>query len=79
MKRDTPEPLPYLHFLFLFLWKNYIYIYIQREREKMKNKVIQREEFNVKESQRYNVSVLLNHHQDLEIMISSDFRSPIDF
>ena len=42
----------------------YIYIYIGREREKLMNKVIQEEEeFNEKESQCYNVSVLMNHHQ----------------
>ena len=34
--------------------------------EKLKNKVIQSEEFNVKERQCYDVSVLINHHQDLE-------------
>ena len=39
----------------------YIYIYIHM---KLKNNIIQKEEFNVKESQRYNVSVLMNHHQD---------------
>ena len=48
----------------------YIYIYIyrerEREREKLKNKVIQREEVNVKESHRYNVLVLMNHHQELD-------------
>ena len=38
----------------------YIYVYI----EKLKNKVIQREEFNVKESQCYNVLVVMKHHQD---------------
>ena len=32
--------------------------------KKWKNNVIQIEEFNVKESQRYNVSGLMNHHQD---------------
>ena len=32
----------------------------------MENTVIQREEFNVKESQRYNVSVLMNHLQDIK-------------
>ena len=36
----------------------------QTDGEKWKNKVIQREEFIVKESQRYNVSVLITHHQD---------------
>ena len=41
--------------------------------------VIQREEFNVKESQRYNVSVLINYHQVLERMTSSDIISTIDF
>ena len=51
----------------------------ERERVRLKNKVIQREEFNVKESQCYNVSVLMNHHQDLERMISSDVRSPMDY
>ena len=45
----------------------------------MKNKVTQREEFNVKEIQRYNVSVQMNHQQDLERMMSSDVRSPMDF
>ena len=35
-------------------------------REKLKNKVIQKEEFHVKESQHNNVSVLMNHHQDLD-------------
>ena len=57
----------------------YIYIYIKRERERLKNKVIQREESYVKESQRYKVSVLMNHHQDLERIISSDVKSPMDF
>ena len=38
-------------------------------REKFKNKVIQSEEFNIKESRRYNVSVSINHHQDLEKML----------
>ena len=47
--------------------------------EKLENKVIQREEINVKESQCYNVSVLMNHHQDLESMISRDIRSTMDF
>ena len=36
----------------------------ERERDIKKNKVIQKEESNVKESQHYNVSVLMNHHQD---------------
>ena len=34
--------------------------------ENLINKVIQEEEFNVKESQCSNVSVLMNHHQDKE-------------
>ena len=43
----------------------------ERERErggkfKKKNKVIQRDEFNVKESRRHIVSVLMNLHQDSE-------------
>ena len=42
-----------------------------------KNKVIQSEEFNVKESWRYNVSVLINLHWDLEKMISSVVKSPM--
>ena len=49
----------------------------EREREKLKNKVIQIEEFDIKESQRFNVSVLMNRHQ--KIIISSDIRSPMDF
>ena len=36
--------------------------------EKLKNKLIQSEEFDMKESWRYNVSVLIDHHQDLEKM-----------
>ena len=44
--------------------------------EKLKNKVIQSEEFNMKESRRYNVSVLTNHHQDLEKMLSSVIKHP---
>ena len=40
-----------------------IYIYVW-ERERLINKVIQEEEFNEKISQYYNVSVLINHHQD---------------
>ena len=35
------------------------------------NKVIQSEEFNVKENRCYNVLVLINHHQDLEKMLTS--------
>ena len=35
--------------------------YCEFYREKLKNKVIQREEFNVKESQRFNISVQMNH------------------
>ena len=42
---------------------NYIYIYIYRERERERERD-KKEEFNVKESQPYNVSVLMNHHQD---------------
>ena len=44
----------------------YIYIYREREREKLKNKVIQSNEFIVKESQRYKVLILTNHHEDFE-------------
>ena len=43
-------------------------------RRKIEKKAIQSEEFNVKESRRYNVSVLMNHHQDLEKMILSILR-----
>ena len=46
---------------------------------KIENKLIHRKEFNIKQSQCYNVSVLMDHHQDLERMISSDVRSPMDF
>ena len=51
----------------------YKYIY------KLKNEVIEREEFNIKESQCYNISVLMNHHQDIEGMILGDIRSLMDF
>ena len=39
---------------------------------------MQEEELNVKVSQRYNVTVLMNHHQELEKMISTDVKSLID-
>ena len=46
---------------------------VQRKIDKQGNprwsKVIQDGEFNVKESQRYNVSVLMNHYQDKEYPI----------
>ena len=57
----------------------HICIYIYRERErKLKNKLIQREELNVKDCQRFNVSVLLNHHLNKERLISNDVKSPMD-
>ena len=43
----------------------YIYIYIYIYGEKLKNKVIQSEEFNMKESQCYNVLVLINYQSGL--------------
>ena len=46
--------------------------------KKLQNKVIQSEEFNMKKSRRYNVSVLINNQQDLEKMLSSVVRSPMD-
>ena len=39
-----------------------MYMYV----EKLKNKVFQRDEFIVKESRRYNISVLISHHQDFK-------------
>ena len=45
---------------------------------KIENQSNPSEEFNMKESQRYNVSVLMNHHQDFEKMLSSVVRSSID-
>ena len=39
--------------------------------------VIQKEEFNVKEIQCYNVLAFMNQHQDGERMISSDVKSLI--
>ena len=44
----------------------------------MKNNVIQSEESNMKENRRYNVSVLINHHQDLEKILSNIIRSSMD-
>ena len=38
-------------------------------RKVSKNKVIQSEEFNMNKCQCYNVSVLINHHQDVEKML----------
>ena len=46
--------------------------------EKIENKVIQSEEFDMEESRCYNVSVSINHHQDLEKMLSSVVRLPMD-
>ena len=46
--------------------------------KKFKNKVIKREYFIVKESRRCNVSVLINHYQDLEKMIQSVVRPTMD-
>ena len=46
--------------------------------EKLENKDCKSEELNMKESWRFNVSVSLNHHQDLEMMLSSVVRSPIN-
>ena len=45
--------------------------------KKFKNKVIQSKESIAKETRRYNVSILINHHQDLEKMIST-VRSTMD-
>ena len=53
-------------------------VYVCVRGEKMKNKVIQTEEFDMKENQRYNVSVLINHHQNLEKMLSNVIISPMD-
>ena len=47
-------------------------------RKIFKNKVIQRVEFNMKESRHYNVSVLINHYQDFEKMLSSVAGSLMD-
>ena len=56
----------------------YIYIYTHTYIWRKIEKLIQSEEFIVKESQRYNLSVLINHHQDLEKMTSSVVRSMMD-
>ena len=51
----------------------YIYVEVNNGKEcggKLKTKVIPSEEFNMKESRRYHVSVLINHHLDLEKMLS---------
>ena len=45
-------------------------------KKNLKNKLIQKEEFNVKESQCYNVSVPLKHLQDVERRISNEVKSP---
>ena len=44
----------------------------------MKNEVIQSEEFNMKKSRRCNISILINHHQDLEKMLTSVIRSSME-
>ena len=45
------------------LFHKYKHYYIEK---KLKNEVIQNEEFNVKESQCYKISVLMNPHQNKE-------------
>ena len=46
--------------------------------EKNLKNVIQSEEFNMKESRCYNVSVSINYNQDLKKMLSIVVRLPID-
>ena len=46
--------------------------------EKIEKKVTQSEEFIVKENRRYNVSGLINHHQDFEKMKPCVVRSTMD-
>ena len=53
--------------MYIYLYAIYLCIYV----EKLKNKVMQSEEFNVKESRHYNVLVF-------RMMISSVIRSPMD-
>ena len=45
--------------------------------EKLKSNIIS-EEFNNRESRYYDVSVKIDHHQDLEKMLSSVISSPIN-
>ena len=55
------------------------FTWINREYgEKLKNKVIQSEGFNLKQTRRYTVSVLINHHPDLKKMILHVIGSTID-
>ena len=49
---------------------------ILRKIEKQGNSKVKIE---LKKCHRYNVSVLMNHLQDIEKMISSDARSPMEF
>ena len=46
--------------------------------EIVKNRVIQSEEFNMKESRRCNVSILINHHQEEEQMLGNIVKSSKD-
>ena len=48
----------------MYFYICYMCIYICVYREKLINKVIQEDKFNVRESQCYNVSVQMNHHQN---------------
>ena len=45
---------------------------------KIENKLIQCKEFDMKERQLYNVAVSINHHPNLEKMLLSIVRSPMD-
>ena len=47
----------------------YIHTYIYTRREILKNKVIQGEEFNMKESQCYNISVLSSNNTSLHLLL----------
>ena len=61
-----------------YLMPNPLFTYILNGEKILKNKVIQSEEFNKKESRRCNISVSKNHHQDSEKMLWSIVRSPMD-
>ena len=45
--------------------------------EKLKNNIIQREEFNMKESWRYNVSVLIIQRYNVSVLMKYKARGPI--
>ena len=63
--------------IYIYIYTHiFICIYVKRKIEKQGNP---KRRIKCKRKSCYNVSVLVNHHQNLERMIFRNVRSPIDF